>query len=113
VLEIGAGTGLNLAHYPNEFDELVLSEPVGPMARRLEARLRRSGVNGSVLHAGAEALPVVSGSVDTVVSTLVLCTVPDPEAAIRESIERLERAEWRGIPGLVRPLIVGEATVRT
>src|SRR3954447_11520021 len=56
VLEIGAGTGLNVAHYPDELEELVLSEPTDAMARRLESRLRRSGVRGSVLRAGAEAL---------------------------------------------------------
>jgi ubiquinone/menaquinone biosynthesis C-methylase UbiE len=111
-------------------------------------------------------VPLDAGSVDTVISTLVLCTVPDPEAALAEivrvlrpggrllfcehvssgsprrarwqhrlarpwaaladgcrcdqdtlaliervlRIERLERDEWRGMPGLVRPLVVGEAT---
>jgi SAM-dependent methyltransferase len=85
VLEIGAGTGLNLAHYPGELDELLLSEPVDAMARRLESRLRRSGAGATVLRAGAEALPVATGSIDTVVSTMVLCTVPDPEAALLRS----------------------------
>ena len=169
VLEIGAGTGLNLAHYPDELETLLLSEPIDPMARRLELRLHRSGVRGTVLRAGAEALPVATDSIDTVVSTMVLCTVPDPEAALDEirrvlrpdgrllfcehvrsdanrlsrwqgrlagpweafadgcrcnqetlglierglRVERLEREEWRGMPGLVRPLIVGEARVRT
>jgi ubiquinone/menaquinone biosynthesis C-methylase UbiE len=167
VLEIGAGTGLNLAHYPDDLEGLVLSEPIDPMARRLELRLHRSGVRGSVLRAGAEALPVATDSIDTVVSTMVLCTVPDPEAALDEirrvlrpdgrllfcehvrsdsnrlsrwqerlagpweafadgcrsnqdtlglieralRLERLEREEWRGMPGLVRPLIVGEARI--
>jgi SAM-dependent methyltransferase len=166
VLEIGAGTGLNLAHYPDGLDELLLSEPLEPMARRLESRLRRSGVRGRVLRAGAEALPVATGSIDTVVSTMVLCTVTDPEGALDEirrvlrpdgrllfcehvrsgsnrlsrwqerlagpweafadgcrcnqdtlgmieralHIEFLEREEWRGMPGLLRPLIVGAAT---
>jgi ubiquinone/menaquinone biosynthesis C-methylase UbiE len=168
VLEIGAGTGLNLAHYPHGLDELVLTEPFEPMARRLESRVRQAGARASVLRAGAEALPVATDSVDTVVSTMVLCTVPDPAAALDEirrvlrpdgqllfcehvrsdsnrlsrwqerlarpwealadgcrcnqeterliegalRIERLEREEWRGMPGLVRPLIVGEARSR-
>src|SRR5215208_3685038 len=94
VLEIGAGTGLNLAHYPDELEELVLSEPIDPMARRLELRLHRSGVRGSVLRAGAEALPVATDSIDTVVSTMVLCTVPDPEAALDE-IRRVLRPDGR------------------
>jgi ubiquinone/menaquinone biosynthesis C-methylase UbiE len=165
VLEIGAGTGLNLAHYPYALEQLILSEPVDPMARRLESRLRRSGLGGQVVRAGADALPVPTGSIDTVVSTLVLCTVPDPDAALGEirrvlrpggrllvcehvraesedrarwqqrlagpwaafaagcrcdqetlamierdfQVERLEREAWRGMPGLVRPLILGEA----
>src|SRR5215207_7092284 len=94
VLEIGAGTGLNLAHYPRGLDELILSEPVDSMARCLDSRLRRSGVRGSVLRAGAEALPVATSSIDTVVSTMVLCTVPDPEAALGE-IRRVLRPDGR------------------
>jgi SAM-dependent methyltransferase len=94
VLEIGAGTGLNLAHYPDELEELVLSEPIDPMARRLELRLHRSGVRGSVLRAGADALPLATDSVDTVVSTLVLCTVPDPEVAL-DGIRRVLRPDGR------------------
>src|SRR4051794_294859 len=42
-LEIGAGTGLNLAHYPDDLDELVLAEPDSTMRSRLEKKLRRSG----------------------------------------------------------------------
>ena len=94
VLEIGAGTGLNLEHYPSGLDALLLTEPSEPMARRLEARLRRSGRRGRVERAGAEALPVATGSVDTVVATLVLCTVPDPGAALAE-IRRVLRPDGR------------------
>lgn len=79
VLEIGAGTGLNLPHYPPTIAELTLTEPEEPMARRLE---RKSGTN--VVRAGAEELPFGDGSFDTVVSTFVLCTVPDVRAAIAE-----------------------------
>ena len=79
VLEIGAGTGLNLTLYPPTIDELTLSEPEEPMARRLE---RRS--HATVVRAGAEDLPFGDGSFDTVVSTFVLCTVPDVRAAIAE-----------------------------
>ena len=85
VLEIGAGTGLNLAHYPDTVEELVLTEPEEPMARRLEAKLAEHGRAGArVVHAGAEELPFEDDSFDTVVSTLVLCTVPDAELALAE-----------------------------
>jgi SAM-dependent methyltransferase len=77
VLEIGAGTGLNLAHYPPGVD-LVLTEPEPFMARRLSRR----GVD--VVGASADALPFDDDSFDTVVSTFVLCTVPDVAAALRE-----------------------------
>lgn len=84
VLEIGAGTGLNLSHYPTEVDALVLTEPDPAMARRLERRVARLRPEATVVRAGAEELPVADGSFDTVVSTMVLCTVPDPQRAVDE-----------------------------
>src|SRR4051812_49379489 len=61
VLEIGAGTGLNVEHYPDAVTRLVLTEPVAPMARRLRARVaERSGTE--VVEARAEDLPVPTGS---------------------------------------------------
>jgi ubiquinone/menaquinone biosynthesis C-methylase UbiE len=84
VLEVGAGTGLNLPHYPTGLDELVLSEPDPAMCGRLERRLARSGRAATVVSAGAEALPFADDAFDAVVATLVLCTVEDPAAAVRE-----------------------------
>ncbi len=84
VLELGAGTGLNLPHYPDNLDRLVLTEPDEAMARRLERRLERLGRRGKVVRATAESLPFEDRSFDTVVSTLVLCTVEDPEGSLRE-----------------------------
>lgn len=80
VLEIGAGTGLNVSHYPEGVSELILTEPADEMRRRLEAR----ATGASVLGAPAEQLPVEDASVDTVVSTFVLCTVDDPVATLHE-----------------------------
>lgn len=84
VLEIGAGTGLNLTQYPPGLEELVLTEPIAGMRRRLERRAEELGVAAHVVAAGADDLPFEDGSFDTVVSTMVLCTVPDPHAAIAE-----------------------------
>ena len=83
VLEIGAGTGLNVRHYAEDV-ELVLSEPEGAMADRLHARVAGLGRTATVVLAPAEALPFADGEFDTVVSTLVLCTVPDQALALRE-----------------------------
>ncbi|MDX1875382.1 class I SAM-dependent methyltransferase [Mycolicibacterium sp. 120266] len=84
VLEIGAGTGLNIAHYPADLDELLLTEPEAGMRRKLAHRLDRSGRRAVISDARAECLPWDSVTVDTVVATLVLCTVDDPARALRE-----------------------------
>ena len=84
VLELGAGTGLNLALYPREIEGLVLTEPAAPMVSKLRRRAERSELRCSVVVAPAEKLPFEDDSFDTVVSTLVLCTVDDPRLAIGE-----------------------------
>jgi ubiquinone/menaquinone biosynthesis C-methylase UbiE len=84
VVEIGAGTGLNVEHYPDNVDDLVLTEPDAAMRRRLTRNLQRKGRVARIVDAPAERLPFADASVDTVVSTLVLCTVPDPERTLGE-----------------------------
>ena len=92
-VEIGSGTGLNLPYYPDDVADLVLAEPDRAMHSRLERRLRRSGRTGArIVDAPAERLPFPDRSVDTVVSTFVLCTVDEPERALRE-IARVLRPE--------------------
>jgi len=164
-LEIGSGTGINLEHYPHSLHELTLAEPEPAMRTRLEQRLARSGRQAKILDAPAESLPFADGSLDTVISTLVLCTVDEPDLAlheiarvlspggqllfiehVRSSSPRLARwqdrlhtpwqrfaagcrcnrataqsmtasgletdyreVSWRGVPPIVRPLIVGQA----
>jgi len=88
VLEIGAGTGRNLAAYPS-VDRLVLAEPAPTMREILDQRVARDGRDAMVIDAGAESLPLATGSVDTIVSTLVLCTVPDADAALAEVVRVL------------------------
>jgi ubiquinone/menaquinone biosynthesis C-methylase UbiE len=83
VLEIGGGTGANLAHYRN-VDRVTIAEPDRFMRNRIGPKLEEARVPVEVSAAGAEALPYPDGSFDTVVSTLVLCTVPDQEAALDE-----------------------------
>lgn len=83
-LEIGAGTGFNLPHYPAAVTELVLSEPSPSMAKRLRRKARQVGRSAEVVEAPGERLPFPDASFDTVVSTLVLCTVGNPAAAVGE-----------------------------
>jgi SAM-dependent methyltransferase len=83
-LEIGAGTGLNLEHYPPDLEDLVLAEPDPSMRRRLEHTVRHSGSDARVIAAPAERLPVENAAIDTVVATLVLCTVNDLQSVLRE-----------------------------
>jgi ubiquinone/menaquinone biosynthesis C-methylase UbiE len=83
VLELGAGTGLNLPHYPARLERLVLTEPEEPMRRRLHERAQDRGA--TVVAAPAERLPFDDASFDTVVATLTLCTVDDLPAALAEA----------------------------
>jgi ubiquinone/menaquinone biosynthesis C-methylase UbiE len=96
-LELGAGTGLNLAHYPDGVTELVLTEPDPHMARRLRGRLQEEPPAPSrveVVETPAEHVPFEDESFDSVVATLVLCTVEEPGAAARE-IARVLKPEGR------------------
>jgi SAM-dependent methyltransferase len=91
-LEIGSGTGLNLAHYPDDLADLVLAEPDPSMRKRLQNAVRRSEGRAQVIDARAEQLPYADASIDTVVSTLVLCTIDAPDLALRE-IRRVLRPD--------------------
>lgn len=83
VIEIGAGTGLNLGHY-RKADRVVLAEPSAPMRRRLRRAVEASGTPVTVVDAPAGELPYPDASFDTAVSTLVLCTVPDLPTTLAE-----------------------------
>jgi SAM-dependent methyltransferase len=84
VLEIGAGTGLNLPHYPTDLTELVLAEPGVRIGGHIDLDRAPAGVPARLERTPAEHLPFDDASFDTVVSTLVLCTVSDPRRAVAE-----------------------------
>lgn len=85
VLEIGAGTGLNLAVYPREgITRLVLTEPNPSMGRHIESKRDLAPLPFELVEAGGERLPFDDASFDTVVGTLVLCEPRDPAAVVAE-----------------------------
>jgi ubiquinone/menaquinone biosynthesis C-methylase UbiE len=85
VLELGSGTGLNLELYPREgLDSLTLSEPDPHMFKQLRRRAEQDCPGADLVQTGAEDLPFADDAFDSVVVTLVLCTVPDQRAALRE-----------------------------
>ncbi len=81
-IDVGAGTGANLGLYPEAVTELVLAEPDPHMLKQL--RSKAEGGGPQIVQAPAERLPFEDSSFDTAVFTLVLCTVPDPAAALDE-----------------------------
>jgi len=93
-LEIGAGTGLNLQHYPEAVSRLVLVEPDRHMRRKLGRRLEAVGRTAEIMDAAAGALPFPDASFDTVVATYVLCSVPDQQEALAE-IARVLKPDGR------------------
>lgn len=88
-VDLGAGTGVNLDLFPKATSELVMVEPDPHMIKQLRAKAAgRGGVE--ILEASAQELPLADDSFDTAVFTLVLCTVPDPELALREAARVLK-----------------------
>lgn len=91
VFEIGAGTGANLECYPEDLEEVWLSEPDDFMRGRLEEKLASLGREGfQVSEHRVEDLGEEAGSFDTAVVTLVLCSVPDAADALKAIYRRLK-----------------------
>jgi len=89
-IDIGAGTGANLGLFPDGLDQIVMAEPDPHMTKRLRNKLAEAGAGVELVEAGAESLPFDDDSFDTAVFTLVLCTVPDPSAALAEAARILK-----------------------
>lgn len=83
VLEIGAGTGLNFAHY-SDSAEVIATEPDPFMLQTAEKRAAEANHPIDVRQASAEELPFEDASFDVVVGTLVMCSVPHPDRALAE-----------------------------
>lgn len=84
VVEIGAGTGLSFRHYPAGL-QVLATEPDPHMLKAAHRATRKADASLTLQQAPAEALPLGDASVDTVVSILVLCSVPDQAVALAEA----------------------------
>ncbi len=89
-IDLGAGTGANIGLYPDSVTDLVLAEPDPHMSKQLGQKLAQSGQSAELIEASAERLPFEDSSFDTAVFTLVLCTVPNPQAALTEAARILK-----------------------
>jgi ubiquinone/menaquinone biosynthesis C-methylase UbiE len=126
VVEIGAGTGANLAHYPRTVTKVVALEPEPYLRERLSATVwSRTAPAVEVGDAVAEDLPYDDGTFEAAVACLVLCSVRDPRAALAElhrvirpggelrfmehigSPRPARRALQRGLDATVWPLLSG------
>lgn len=84
VLEVGAGTGFNLPYYPETVEDLTVTDGMEGMLRRAERRAVESGRHVTTTRAPVEDLPFEDGSFDTVVGSLLLCSVDDQDRALAE-----------------------------
>lgn len=84
VLEVGIGSGLNLPLYGASVRTVIGLEPSPELLHMARARATAATVPVELLEASAEAVPLDDASVDTVVTTWTLCTIPDAPAALAE-----------------------------
>jgi ubiquinone/menaquinone biosynthesis C-methylase UbiE len=94
VLEVGAGNGLNFPHYPATVTEVLAVEPEPYLRRLALAAARQAPIPIRVVDGTAEALPAPDATLDAVVTSLVLCTVADPEQALAEVRRVLRLGGW-------------------
>jgi ubiquinone/menaquinone biosynthesis C-methylase UbiE len=84
VLEVGAGTGFNLPHYPSGVSELVVTDRLDGMLRRAQKRAASTGREIVTARVAGESLPYEDASFDTLVASFVLCSVDDQESVLAE-----------------------------
>ena len=94
VLEIGIGSGLNLPYYSHKVERLVGLDPSPKLLSMVRRNLKSNSSSVELIEGSAEAIPLENNSVDTVVTTWTLCSIPDAERALRE-MHRVLRSAGR------------------
>jgi ubiquinone/menaquinone biosynthesis C-methylase UbiE len=84
VLEIGIGSGFNLPFYSRDVEHLIGLDPSPKLLSMARRNLRPNTPSVELVEGSAEAIPLESNSVDTVVTTWTLCSIPDAARALRE-----------------------------
>jgi ubiquinone/menaquinone biosynthesis C-methylase UbiE len=84
VLEVGIGSGLNLPYYSREVTHLIGLEPSAMLRQEAAEAAEDAAFTVELLAAGAESIPLESASVDAVVSTWTLCSIPDLATSLTE-----------------------------
>ncbi len=84
VLEVGIGSGLNFPFYGREVETVFGIDPSPRLLAVARRRATEAGVRAEFLQESATAIPLAENTVDTVVMTWTLCSIPDPLAALRE-----------------------------
>lgn len=84
VLEVGVGSGLNFPLYGQQVDIVFGIDPSPRLLALARRRAAAAGVRATLVLGSAAAIPLADHSVDTVVMTWTLCSIPDPLAALRE-----------------------------
>jgi len=84
VLEIGIGSGLNLPLYGPSVDTILGLDPAARLLQMAQDEAIRSKIAVTLITGSAQAIPIDRGSIDTLVTTWTLCSIPDALAALRE-----------------------------
>jgi ubiquinone/menaquinone biosynthesis C-methylase UbiE len=84
ILEIGVGSGLNLRYYGDQTEQVIGLDPSAKLLAMAAHADRRSGLSVELVKGSAEIIPLEDNSVDTVLTTWTLCTIPDVSRALSE-----------------------------